>query len=243
MTRDAKRASSEPDAGDLRRVRSLIGDLDGVIWEADARTLTFTYVSEGATRILGYTPQEWLADRNFWAEHLHPDDRREMVARLTGSAISGQRFDVEYRALAKDGRIVWLHDAGHVLNDDEDRPSVIRGLMTEITGRKELEAERSEDARRFRRVVEQLPAIVYLESVEAVPTTLGRLLYVSPQVEQILGFSPKEWEEDPAAWARQFHPDDKERIDAAYRQAEQTGEPLVAEYRMYSRDGRVVWFR
>src|SRR5438093_13203181 len=115
MTRDAKRASSEPDARELRRVRSLIEDLEGVIWEADARTLGFTYVSEGATRILGYTPQEWLAEPNFWADHLHPDDRREMVSRLTGSAISGQAFDVEYRALAKDGRVVWLHGVGHVL--------------------------------------------------------------------------------------------------------------------------------
>jgi PAS domain S-box-containing protein len=243
MTRDAKHPPTEPPDSELRRVRSLIDDLDGIIWEADAQTTAFTYVSEGATRILGYTPQEWLSEPSFWADHLHPDDRDEAVSRLSGSAISGERFDVEHRSFAKDGRVVWLRNLGHILRDIEDRPSVIRGLMTEITDRKALDDERTVDARRFRRVVEQLPAIVYLESVETDPMTPGRLLYVSPQVEQILGFSPKEWEEDPAAWSRQFHPDDRDLIDEAYRRAEQTGEPLVAEYRMFSRDGRVVWFR
>jgi PAS domain S-box-containing protein len=248
MRRERKHpGSGSPETGspdsELRRERSLIADLDGVIWEADAQTMTFTFVSEGATRILGYTPQEWLADPSFWADHLHPDDREEAISGFARTATSRERFDAEYRFLAKSGTVVRLRDVGHVLLDVENGTSVIRGLMTEITKRRELEAGRTDDARRFRRVVEQLPAIVYLESVETDPMTLGRLLYVSPQVEQILGFSPKEWEEDPAAWARQFHPDDKERIDAAYRQAEQTGEPLVAEYRMYSRDARVVWFR
>ena len=92
-------------------------------------------------------------------------------------------------------------------------------------------------------MVEQLPAIVYLEGVQRVPEEPGRMLYVSPQVESILGFTPDEWVRDPIAWARQFHPDDRARIREDYARVERTGRPLRAEYRMYTKTGKIHWFR
>jgi two-component system, sensor histidine kinase and response regulator len=106
-----------------------------------------------------------------------------------------------------------------------------------------IDDQRAELEDRFRSVVEQLPAIVYLHSAETDPSKTGSMLYVSPQVESILGVTPLEWMTDPAAWAAQFHPDDRVRIQEAYRRAERTGGPFNAEYRMCARDGRIVWFR
>jgi PAS domain S-box-containing protein len=96
---------------------------------------------------------------------------------------------------------------------------------------------------RFRDVVERLPAIVYLEEIGGPQDAPGSLLYVSPQVEAILGFTPREWMADPIAWSRQLHPDDVEAARSEYQRAVATGEPFVAEYRMFARDGRVLWFR
>src|SRR5207245_8985951 len=93
----------EPPGGELRHERSLIADLDAIVWEADARTMTFTFVSEGVREILGYTASEWLAEPRFWIDHLHPDDRELAVARLAHAATSGARFDSEYRFFAKSG--------------------------------------------------------------------------------------------------------------------------------------------
>ena len=154
---------------ELRRVRSLIADLDGIVWEADARTMLFTFVSSGSTPILGYTPQEWLAGPTFWADRIHPDDRERTIAQFVRAATAGWSFDTEYRVLAKDGSVVWLRDLGHVVRDVEGRPTLLRGLMVDITKQKLVEEERRSAEERFRTVVERLPAIVYLEAIEDEP--------------------------------------------------------------------------
>ena len=232
-----------PPGSELRRVRSLIADLEGIVWEADAGSMTFTFVSEGTSEILGYAPVEWLAEPSFWADHVHPEDRQRAVARFVRVATEGGHFDQEYRFLANDGGWVWLRDIGHAVKDVNGEPVLIRGLMVEITSQKALEDEAHQAEDRFRRVVEQLPAIVYLEGVQRVPEEPGRMLYVSPQVESILGFTPDEWVRDPIAWARQFHPDDRARIRDDYARVERTGRPLRSEYRMYTKTGEIRWFR
>jgi PAS domain S-box-containing protein len=224
-------------------MRSLIADLDGIVWEADAATMAFTFVSEGVHDLLGYTPQEWLAEPSFWADRLHPEDRREVVARFVRTAARGGRFDLTYRLLARDGGWVWVRDLGHAVTDTDGTPALLRGLIVEITGQKALEEEVLDAEARFRRVVERLPAIVYLEAVRTDPGAPGQLLYVSPQVESILGFTPDEWMHDPVAWARQFHPEDRERARREYERVEREGGPLRIEYRMYTRAGDVRWFR
>ena len=232
-----------PPGSELRRVRSLIADLDGIVWEADATSMTFGFVSEGASDILGHEPGEWLADPSFWADHIHPEDRQRMVTRFVRIASAGGRYDEEYRFQARDGGWVWLRDIAHAVKDVDGTPVLIRGLMVEITAQKAVEEEAVDAEDRFRRVVEHLPAIVYLESVQRDPRSPGQMLYVSPQVESILGFTPEEWIRDPVAWARQFHPEDRARIRQAYELVERTGTPLHAEYRMFTRAGEIRWFR
>lgn len=94
----------------------------------------------------------------------------------------------------------------------------------------------------FRRVVERLPVIVYMEKAEGPKDAPGSLLYISPQLEDVLGFRPEEWLRDPTAWARQFHPDDLEGTRANYRSVANGRAPFVADYRMFARDGHIVWF-
>jgi len=147
-------------------MRSLIADLDGIVWEADARTMLFTFVSGGSIRILGYTPQEWLAEPTFWADRIHPDDRERMIAQFVRAATAGWSFDAEYRVRAKDGSVVWLRDVGHVVRDAEGRPTLLRGLMVDVTKQRLVEDDRRSAEERFRAVVERLPAIVYLEAIE-----------------------------------------------------------------------------
>lgn len=224
-------------------VRSLIADLDGIVWEADATTMAFTFVSEGATELLGHRPADWLADDDFWADHLHPADRDRVLTRVARVAAAGGRFDEAYRLRAVDGGWVWLRDIGHAVKDVQGRPVLLRGLMVEIGDRKAAEEGRDDAVDRFRRVVEHLPAIVYLESVEREHDTPGQMLYVSPQVESILGFAPEEWLADPLAWARQFHPADRPHVRAAYERVEREGGDLRVEYRMYTKTGEVRSFR
>jgi two-component system cell cycle sensor histidine kinase/response regulator CckA len=103
--------------------------------------------------------------------------------------------------------------------------------------RAKLELRAAED--RYRTLVERLPAITYIAELGAA----GPWHYVSPQIESILGFSPAEWLADPASWMNRVHKDDRHLALAAEKRFEETRELFQAEYRMFARDGRVLWFR
>ena len=217
-------------------MQHLLNGLDGIVWAFDAAAAAFTYVSDGSRRLLGYAPQAWLGDPDFRTALLHPDDRQHVLETFARVAVTGGAFDLTYRLRAADGQWRWLRDLGHTTGE--------AGVVTGLEG---LMIEASEGGQpptddRFRDVVEHLPAIVYIEELPA-GEGAGRMLYVSPQVHDLLGFTQEAWLADPTAWARQLHPEDRERIRTIYERIETTGEPFRAEYRMYDRDGSTRWVR
>ena len=90
---------------------------------------------------------------------------------------------------------------------------------------------------RYRALVENIPATVYIEDVETQAT-----LYDSPQIEAMLGYPANTFAEDPHYWEKILHPEDRERMMAAEVAATERGE-FKLEYRVLSSDGRVVWLR
>jgi len=104
------------------------------------------------------------------------------------------------------------------------------GLAPEATG-VNLEAK-------YRALVEQIPAVVFMAYLDK---GIGEA-YVSPQIEAALGFSQREWLEDPVRWYQQIHPDDKARWSAEAAEMFLSGKPLRSAYRVMARDGRVLWF-
>ena len=106
--------------------------------------------------------------------------------------------------------------------------------------------QRAEDETRVRKraeedyriLVERLPAIVYTAELGE----RGRWRYVSPQVEEILGYTPEEWLADPGLWASRIHPEDCERaMEQETEKIVGTRNPPPIDYRMLTRDGDVVW--
>ncbi|HYP54929.1 MAG TPA: EAL domain-containing protein [Solirubrobacterales bacterium] len=90
----------------------------------------------------------------------------------------------------------------------------------------------------YRRLVERLPAIVYACELGE----RGRWRYVSPQIEQILGYTPEEWMADPGLWVRQLHPEDREAVlEQEARKAAEGGTGPPIDYRMTTRSGDIVW--
>lgn len=87
---------------------------------------------------------------------------------------------------------------------------------------------------RLRSVVEQIPAITYVDAIDRTP------VYTSPQIRSLLGYTIEEWQA-PGFWISRVHADDRERVDTTYEQVTQTGR-IDIEYRMHAADGRVMWF-
>jgi PAS domain S-box-containing protein len=220
----------------LDRARSLIDDLEAVVWEADA-TGRFTFVSARAETLLGYERGAWLAE-GFRAEHLHDDDRRAALRAIESAIAQRRPFDIEYRLCHRDGSVVWVRDLGRPVAG-ENGVAGSRGLIVDVS-RHKLEAERrAEMELRYQRLIEHLPAIVYTESVT---DDDAGVIYVSPQIRETLGIPPEDWIGSSAGWLARVHEDDRARVDAANARSGRTGEPFAAEYRMTTADGRVVWF-
>jgi PAS domain S-box-containing protein len=225
---------------ELRRLRSLVADLNGVVWEADARSGRFTFVSQRAADLLGYAPEQWTSDPSFWADHIHPDDRERAVEGLMASAADGRPHDTEYRFMHRDGSIVWIRDIGHAVIDRSGEVAAVRGLLVDVTPQKAEEERQVEVERRYRNLVEQLPAVVYLEALE-LEDGFGRLIYVSPQLERTLGYRAEGWLVDPRERARRTHPDDLPAVRQARMAAAATGGPFRADYRMFANGDSLVW--
>jgi PAS domain S-box-containing protein len=121
-------------------------------------------------------------------------------------------------------------------------PAIERGLR-EVEVRRERETVQkalslSED--RFRHLVEQIPAVTYVqEPIDS--DTPKAITYMSPQYEAMLGYPPEKEILDEEHWLRVLHPDDRERVLAEELRTDETGEPYRIEYRQIARDGRVVW--
>ncbi|MEP7220440.1 MAG: PAS domain-containing protein, partial [Bacteroidota bacterium] len=127
------------------RFRDLVNTLAGIFWEADAGSLRFTFVSRRAEDLLGYPVSEWLNNPAFREQLIHPDDRRETLEMLAASIRAGRDHDLEYRVTAADGRVIWLRDIVYVVRDEDGKPEKLRGVMVDITGRKESESETMAD--------------------------------------------------------------------------------------------------
>ncbi|MBD2097950.1 PAS domain S-box protein [Trichocoleus sp. FACHB-591] len=119
-----------------QRFRDLVNGLDAIVWEAEAKTWQFTFVSQQAETMLGYPIDRWLEDTNFWPSLIHPDDRDRVRQICQTAATTRQNQDFEYRAIAADGRVIWLRDIVYVVTDASGQAQQLRGVMVETTERR-----------------------------------------------------------------------------------------------------------
>jgi len=194
------------------------------------------YVSPQLNALLGYTTDEWTSDPTLWVAAIHPEDR-ERVIRDDGGSSGAKRFDCEYRMLAKDGTVHWFRDEAVFVEEPTTGTRFWQGIMMDITQARQAAEHHAETEAKYRTLVEQIPAVVYLAEYG----DQGDWLYISPQIEQMIGYTPSEWLTHPAPQGTLTHPDDLPGVRAEEARSYQSGGPFRAEYRMQRRDGRWLW--
>jgi PAS domain S-box-containing protein len=194
------------------------------------------YISPQAESILGYTPFEWQADPELWIRAMHPDDR-DRVNQDDRASVETGTFTSEYRMIARDGRVVWFQDEANVVEDPVSGVRFWHGVMLDVTEQKLAEASHWELAAKYRTLVEQIPAVVYLAEYGE----QGDWLYISPQVKRVLGYTPEEWLAHPHPMASFTHPEDLSAVREEEERSLSSGEPFRAEYRMQTKAGRWRW--
>lgn len=151
----------------------LIGSLGAIVWEADAATFQFTFVSPQAERILGYAPALW-STHDFWLSIIHPDDRDRAVETCLGGVREGRDTDFEYRVFSATGEVRWIYDVVRLVRDEEGIVRQLRGLMLDVTAQKRA----AEQQERFRAMVSHdlnNPLAVVLLNADLLLQTPGAL--------------------------------------------------------------------
>jgi len=147
---------------------------------SNART---TYISPQITSLVGYTPEEWGEQPRMWLDLLHPDDRDRVVAANEHSNTVLGPFSVEYRLIARDGRIVWVWDEALVIFDAEGAPSHWQGVMLDITAQKSAEADLQRSQTLFQAFMDNSPAVAFMKDES------GRYVYLSGPMERMYEIS------------------------------------------------------
>jgi PAS domain S-box-containing protein len=122
------------------RVESLINTIDGIVWECDIKTFSFTFVSKKVEQILGYTAEEWLSEPNFWKEHIYPEDREIALEYCSTKTNELLNHDFEYRMICKNGAVIWLRDMVNIVYKNGKAVS-LHGIMIDITKSKNIEED------------------------------------------------------------------------------------------------------
>jgi PAS domain S-box-containing protein len=222
------------------RFRAMVEQIPAIIYtevdDPDSPTGCRTiYVSPQTLPLLGIEADDWVADPAAWLAQIHPEDRERVLADL--DRVTHGRYENEYRMISADGRVVWFRDEAAYVEDPASGMSFWQGVMTDITATREAAEHHAETQAKYRSLVEQLPAVVYLAEYGEE----GAWLYISPQIERIHGLTPEEWLAHPGPAGTFTHPEDLPKIRAEEERSFRTGEPFRAEYRMRRNDGGWVW--
>lgn len=120
-----------------RRAHELLPGKPLIVWEGDAATFRFSYVSGGdAEELLGHPADRWTEEPGFWAQTVvHPEDRDEAIAFCALATGKCEDHDFVYRARTADGRTVWLHDVVTVVRGARGVAERLRGVMLDVTPR------------------------------------------------------------------------------------------------------------
>jgi PAS domain-containing protein len=94
------RLKAEAEAA-AQRYHDLVQGVDAIVWEADAASLRFSFVSQRAEDLLGYPLDHWLTAPDFFAQLIHPDDREAALLQCRSDTALGRDHVLEYRALAR----------------------------------------------------------------------------------------------------------------------------------------------
>lgn len=216
------------------------GDLGLWDWGIKNRTMV---VNDRWLEMLGYSPAEITVTVSNWFDFVHPDDvepvRMAIIRFLRSREV---QYQAEFRMRAKEGGWRWILARGRVVERDENnKPVRAAGTHLDITERKQAEHALRDSEERFRQVVASISDHLYFTEMQADGGCINR--YVSPNIENIIGYSPEKIHADWNFWLTHLiHPDDRELAKAQLAMLA-AGVASEMEYRMLHRDGSVVWVR
>lgn len=216
-----------------QRFRELVnGLIDVIVWECDPVTFEFSFVSESATKILGYAVEQWSTP-NFWVNLIHPDERELVVNFCREERRSGRDHEFEYRCITANGEVVWLRDRAYVVRDPQGKIQKLRGLMIDITKSKQAQEELRESEARFHSMADTAPVMIWISGTDALYNWFNKpwLDFTGRTLESEISYG----------WTEGIHPEDLSNYLDTYITAFNARQPFKIEHRLRHLDGKYYW--
>jgi PAS domain S-box-containing protein len=162
------------------RYRTLVEQLPAVTYMQETENATLAYVSPQIESMLGYSPEEYLANPDLRWQTIHPEDRGWVLREDIRTDETGEPYSVEYRRISRDGRVVWVREEAMLVRDSEGRPLFWQGILMDVTERKHQEEALRQSEELYRTVVEQAKEMTLYDIVahdqESVDLNIGRIM-------------------------------------------------------------------
>ena len=172
------------------RYRTLVEQLPAVTYMQEIENGTLAYVSPQIEGVLGYSPEEYLANPDLRSQTIHPEDRGWVLQEDIRTDETGEPYSVEYRRISRDGRVVWVREEAVLVRDSEGRPLFWQGILMDVTERKHQEEALRQSETLYRTVVEQAEENIFL-----VDATSRRVLDANDALLRSLGYTDDELKE------------------------------------------------
>jgi PAS domain S-box-containing protein len=221
-----------------KRLDEIVSNVPGIVWETvlepETKERKTTFVSDYVRKMLGYTPEEWLAAAPGLGLRIMPEPDRERAKCESEAVIaSGKEGTSQFRWLAKDGHAVWTESYLNPMKDESGKVIGLRGVTLDISERKEAEQGLWEAEERDRAILNAIPDLMFVQSRDGVYLDYHANdpndLYVPPA-----SFLGKNMHDVlPPELARQFA--------RCFEDAEEMGEPQILEYKL-GINGSQRWF-
>ena len=182
--------------------RALVEKVPAVVYTTTfGKDAPWFYVSPMIESLLGFTPEEWMADHTLWFRQVHPEDREKVLFAISQRIA----YDFEYRLITKSGETIWVNDYAVLLPNELGAPYYLQGFFVDVTERKKAEEAFRESERKYRAIIETNQEWIWQINNEGIHT------FSNPAIEQILGYSIEEIVGKNAMIY--MHPEDRREIE------------------------------
>jgi PAS domain S-box-containing protein len=199
---------------------------------ADSRIV---YANPAFERIFGYGAGELNGQPVAVVNATSDQDPQARAAAIMAEINRRGSFTYEVHNRRKDGTEFWCRATATEFEHHE-LGRVVLAVQADITERHEAQEKIRQAEEKYRLLVERVPAVTYTAEIGA----NNPWLYISPQIEQLTGFTPAEWLANPGLWLERIHPADRAAANQADEMCQHTGR-FDLEYRLRTRDERIIW--
>jgi formate hydrogenlyase transcriptional activator len=208
----------------------LINDIPAIVWVANTQTFQFKFVSAYAETLLGYPSRLWVEQPSFWKERVYPEDKEKSAGRRLRGIRDGH-YDMEYRLVASDGRIIWVRELGHALRPDS---AEMAGVIVDLTQKRSPLQVLGDGKIWLRQVIDSIPVQIWSGPAD------GTFDFWNARWLDEHGLSLESAQGD--GWQQIVHPEDRKRVLEAWHHSVANRTPYELRIRLRMANGQYHWF-